>query len=64
MTLTLYNGAGQVVSRLVDEVQAAGRYRAYWNAETQDGGSVGSGVYFYRLQAGDFVRARRLVVVR
>ena len=64
VTLTIYNAAGQVVDRLVNEVQPAGHYNVYWDASNEDGAPAGSGVYFYLLQAADFVRARRLVLIR
>jgi hypothetical protein len=44
--LTVYNVLGQLVATLVDEERPAGRFTAQWNAA-----SVGSGVYFYKLDA-------------
>ncbi|MCX6142706.1 MAG: T9SS type A sorting domain-containing protein, partial [Ignavibacteriales bacterium] len=48
VTLRIFNTLGQVVASLVNERKEAGFYQATWNAST-----VPSGVYFYRLQAGD-----------
>ena len=62
--LTLYNVAGQVVRRLVDQAQVAGRYQATWDSRDDRGREVGSGVYFYRLTAGPFQQTRRLVLLR
>jgi hypothetical protein len=62
--LTLYNVAGQVVRRLVDQVQAAGQYQVTWDSRDDQGREVGSGVYLYRLVAGPFQQTRRLVLVK
>jgi len=57
--LTIYNILGQKVATLVDGNQKAGYKRARWDA-----GSLCSGIYFYRLQAGDFVQTRKMVVLK
>ena len=62
--LVIYNVAGEVVRELVRDKQKPGYYVATWNGEDSQGRKVSSGVYFYRLEAGDFVKTRKLVVVR
>ena len=57
--LEVYNSLGQPVQTLVNEVREAGSYSQLFDAHT-----IASGVYFYRLQAGDFVAARKLILVR
>ena len=59
VTLSVFNTLGQQVAVLVNENQEAGYHDVRF-----DGRGVASGVYFYRLRAGDYVAARRLVVVR
>jgi hypothetical protein len=44
------------VTTLVNKKQPAGKYEIEWNAR-----GFASGVYYYRLQAGDFVKTRKLV---
>jgi len=49
--------------------QNAGAYisrdkAAYWNGTNNAGETVSSGVYFYRLKAGDFTATKKLVVLR
>ena len=51
--LTVYNVVGQPVRTLVAEHQNAGRYAVEWDATNDSGHSLSSGMYFYRLQAGD-----------
>jgi len=57
--LTLYNLLGRRVATLVDRVQAAGRYEVVFEANT-----LPSGLYLYRLQAGDFVETRTMQLVK
>ena len=62
--LTLYDLLGQPVRRLVSEYQVAGSHRIAWDGADEKGNPVASGVYLYRLKAGNRQRARRLVLVR
>jgi len=57
--LEVYNVVGQRVATLVDGKQKAGYKTVKWNAS-----SFSSGIYFYRLQAGDFVQTRKMVLLR
>lgn len=58
-TLKVYDVLGQEVATLVDEVKQPGVYTVEWDASAR-----GSGVYYYRLQAGSFTESRRLVLVK
>jgi hypothetical protein len=58
--LTIYSMAGQMVTRLVSEQQAEGRYQYEWDA-----GDMASGVYFYRIMAGQqFVQMKKLILLK
>jgi hypothetical protein len=59
VTLTLYDPLGRPVRTLVDEEQGPGRY-----VVTVSGAGLSSGVYVYRLRAGAYTQARRMVLVR
>jgi hypothetical protein len=59
VTLTVFNTLGQQVVRLVDGLQEAG----YHEVKLENRG-LGSGVYFYRLAAGDFVATKRLLMLK
>ncbi|MEW6686556.1 MAG: FlgD immunoglobulin-like domain containing protein, partial [Candidatus Edwardsbacteria bacterium] len=63
-TLKIYNVAGQVVKTLVSERQKPGYYAVRWNGKNENGNSVASGVYFYRLRAGDFTDTKKMIVLR
>ena len=57
--LTIYNLRGEEVARLVDGEQPSGYHAATWDAST-----VSSGIYFYRLQAGEFVGTKKMVLLK
>jgi hypothetical protein len=58
-TLKIYDMLGREISTLIDEEKNPGRYTVKWDAT-----KVASGVYFYRLIAGDFVQTRRLSFIK
>jgi hypothetical protein len=62
--LTIYNSLGQEVRRLVDREQPAGYHIMTWNGRDQQDKPVPSGVYHCRLQVGDFVATKRMVVAK
>jgi len=57
--LKMYNLIGEEIATLVDEQQRAGRYNVTLNA-----GNLASGVYLYKIMAGDFVSTRKLVLAK
>jgi len=58
-TLKVYDVLGNEVATLVDEFRNAGSYNVDYNAS-----KLASGVYFYRLQAGDFVQTRKMILLK
>ena len=58
-TLRIYDMLGRVVATLIDEQKSPGRYTVRWDA-----GKHASGVYFYRLIAGDFVQTQRMTIIK
>jgi hypothetical protein len=62
--LEIYNILGQKVATLVDEAQEAGYKSVRWDCTNQSGGRVASGLYFYRLKAGDSVQKKKMIVLR
>ncbi|MCK4404293.1 MAG: T9SS type A sorting domain-containing protein [candidate division Zixibacteria bacterium] len=64
VNLKVYNILGQVVNNLVDEVLPAGDHSVIWNGKNGQGGDVASGVYFYRIKAGDFESIQKMTLLR
>ena len=63
--LTVYNVLGQPVRTLVAEHQSAGRYVVEWDATNDSGHSLSSGMYFYRLQAGEeFLEIKKMLLLK
>ncbi len=64
VTLKIYNLLGQEVRTLVNAQKLSGSHSVIWDGKNNHGQRVTSGVYFYRLQAGDFVKTRKMVLVK
>ena len=66
VTLRVYDVRGRLVATLVDKEQAprAEGYKIDWRGRSNTGGNVTSGVYFYRLVAGEFIETRKMVLLR
>jgi len=64
VTLSVYNMLGQKVTTLVNEVVPAGEHQAEWDGANQSGNRVASGIYFYRLEAGDHSVVKKMVLLK
>jgi hypothetical protein len=64
VTLTIYDVQGHRIAKLVDGEKDPGIYHAEWLGRDEDGRTVQSGVYFYRLQAGKEQRTRKMVLLK
>jgi hypothetical protein len=64
VTLRVYDVSGRLVRTLVDGRQPEGVATATWDGRNDGGGRVASGVYFYRLEAGDTRATRRMVLLK
>ena len=57
--LKVFNILGQEIQTLVNKTQVAGDYEISWNSD-----DLPSGLYVYRLQAGQFVETRKMILLR
>lgn len=64
VTLTVYNVVGRRVKTLVSESLAAGPHMVEWDGKDELGRPAASGVYFCRMNAGEFRATRRMILVR
>ena len=62
--LRVYDVNGALVKTLVNESRAAGSYSLQWNGTNDHGQPVSSGVYFYKLNAGQFSDVRKMTLVK
>jgi len=64
IVLSVYDVRGRLVSTLVDRQMNAGSKEIAWAATDKRGSTVSSGIYFYRLVAGEFVQTKKMVLLR
>ncbi|MEE2858301.1 MAG: FlgD immunoglobulin-like domain containing protein, partial [Candidatus Neomarinimicrobiota bacterium] len=64
VSLTVYNMRGEIMSTLVSGHQHAGSHEATWNGMTDTGNEAASGVYFFKLEANDFVQINKAVLIK
>lgn len=64
VSLKIYDVLGKEIATLVDEYKEAGRYEIEFPVETRHASSLPSGVYLYKLQSGEFVQVKKMVLMR
>jgi hypothetical protein len=57
VALKIYNLVGQEIATLVNELQSAGEYEITWQPK-----GLPSGLYFYKIQAGDFSETKKIIL--
>ena len=62
--IAVYDLLGRMVRTIIDEEQSSGSHFTAWDGTSDSGSRVASGVYFYRLKAGDVVRTKKMVLLR
>ena len=62
--ITIYDLMGREVARPVNDFQLKGNRSVKWDAVNNQGGSVAGGIYLYKIQAGDFVKTRKMIFLK
>jgi hypothetical protein len=62
--LEIYDALGTRIRSLLNEIRNRGYYSQTWDGKDNRGKSVSSGVYFYRLNAGDFIETKKMILLR
>jgi hypothetical protein len=62
--ITIYNILGRKVKTLVNEHQQAGYKTVIWDGTNQKDRTVASGVYFYKIKAGDFTSSKKMLLLK
>ena len=62
--LAVFKLPGQEVQVLVNERKEIGSFNVTWDGRDAQGRRVASGIYLYRLKAGDFTAARRMLLLK
>jgi hypothetical protein len=64
ISIKIYNTLGEGVTVLVNENKSAGSYEVMWNGKNHHGQRVTSGIYFYIMEADNFVQVRKMVYLQ
>jgi len=64
VNISIYDVSGRLIRSLVKDHRGAGTWSVQWNGDNDRGQSVASGVYFYRMRAGEFDRAAKMVLLK
>lgn len=64
VSIVVYNVLGQRVKVLKDEWEKAGYKSVSWDGTNQSGQEVGTGIYFYKIQADNFVKTKKMVLLK
>lgn len=62
--ITIYDMLGREVKTLLNDKQDAGYKQIVWNGTNNYGAQVSTGIYFYKLRAGDFVQSRKMILMK
>jgi hypothetical protein len=62
--IQIFNILGQHMRTLERGIHDAGRYSVTWDGKNENGTRVASGVYFYRLLAGDYASTKKMVMLK
>jgi len=62
--ITIYNTMGQKVKELVNKHTQAGYHNVVWDGKSNQGTQVSSGIYFYQINAGDFNKTMKLLLLK
>lgn len=64
VSIRIYDSSGRLITRLVNEEKPAGRYDLVWDLQDNNGKKVSAGVYFVKMDAGEFKATTKTTVVR
>jgi hypothetical protein len=64
ITLDIFDITGRKVKTLMDGVVQVGESKVLWDGVDDTGNSVSSGIYFYRLEAGNYCQTEKMVLIK
>lgn len=62
--LQIFDIRGKLVKTLLDEKLSPGYYSYIWNGLNDYGEQISSGIYFYKIRAGDFCKSKKMLAIR
>jgi len=64
ISLKIYNVLGQEVKTLVNREFQTGNHSIVWNGKDNYGNSVSAGIYFYKIDAGEFTAVKKMILMK
>ncbi|MBD3291223.1 T9SS type A sorting domain-containing protein [candidate division KSB1 bacterium] len=64
VSLTIFNMLGEKIRTLISRRQSPGSYSAYWDGTDDSNVPVSTGIYIYRLKAGQYAATKRMVLMK
>ena len=62
--INIYNIKGQEIAMLINEVKSSGNHEVEWDGRDKFGSLVSSGIYYYRIEAGSFVKTLKMILLK
>ncbi len=62
--IRIYDGNGRLVKNLVDDFKDSGKHSVYWDGRDNSGNSIASGAYFYQIQVGNNLQAKKMLLLK
>ncbi|MBC8180739.1 T9SS type A sorting domain-containing protein [candidate division KSB1 bacterium] len=63
IVINIYNVLGEAICTLVNAQYEQGHHKVVWNGKNKFGNDVTSGIYLYKLEAGDFSRTKKMYLI-
>jgi len=64
VSVKVYDITGRLIKRLVNGLQDRGWYTIQWDGNHENNRSISSGVYFIRLETGNFISTKKVLLVK
>lgn len=64
VNIVIYDMLGRQVNQLISSIQPTGNHLVQWNGTDNNGNPVSAGIYFYHIQADDFVQTKKMVLLK
>ncbi len=62
--IRIYNSLGMEIRKLTDSHHSAGKYSVKWNGMDENGRPVSNGLYFYRMEAGNYSKTMKMLLIK
>ncbi len=64
VNIVIYDLMGNEIKTLINDFKPVGQYKVNWDSRDNTGQPVSGGIYFYKLQAGDFIQTNKMLLLK